>query len=82
MKIRRGAVLLLTIGLTLVGCGGGDKPISDQSCHELAATLKDIQKRLAPDKDFNTQSQATKDAGQLNDPVDALGGCPDEPSLQ
>lgn len=68
------------------GCGGGggsdSTPISEQNCHQLAATLADIQDRLAPDQDFDTQSQATKEAGDLNDRVDALGGCPSEPSLQ
>jgi outer membrane murein-binding lipoprotein Lpp len=62
----------------LAGC---DKPISQQSCGELASTLEDIQDRLNSD-DFDTTSEATKDADELNERVDELGGCPDEPSLQ
>jgi hypothetical protein len=59
-----------------------DRPISEQSCAELADTLADIQDRLAPGEDFDTQREATKDASELNDRVDELGGCASEPSLQ
>lgn len=83
MVRRLGAALLAT--MVLGACGGdagGSTPISEQDCRQLANTLADIQERLAPDQDFDTQAQAGKDAGELNDRVDALGGCPDEPDLQ
>lgn len=83
-RILKGCAAVVVAGALLIGCGGGggSTPISEQSCKQLAATLADIQKREAPDQDLSTQSRATKDADALNTRVDALGGCPGEPSLQ
>lgn len=76
------AVIGLAIGGVIALTGGGDKPISEQSCSELVATLHRIQDDEAPGADVDTQSQAAKDAVELNTRVDNLGGCPDEPGLQ
>jgi len=84
MMVRRTvAAVLLTAGLTFAGANPATaKPISKQNCHQLAKTLRRIMRDLAPDKPFKVQSKATKDASTLNRRVDALGGCPDEASLQ
>lgn len=76
-------LVVLAVGIGLyAGLRSDDTPISGLSCSELAATERRIQDDLAPDADFDTSSQAAKDAQELNDRVDALGGCPDEPDLQ
>lgn len=62
--------------------GGGSTPISEQSCRELVGTLHQIQADEAPDASFDTQAAAAKQADELNNRVDALGGCPNEPALQ
>lgn len=75
------AVIIVVVALV---AGGGDdtKPIGEQSCSELVATLRDIQHDEAPSESTSTQADATKRAGELNTRVDALGGCPSEPALQ
>jgi hypothetical protein len=75
------AILMLVAGLGLVGCGGGSKPINEQSCGEMVKTLRDIEHRLAS-HDFNTVRSADEDAAKLNNRVNSLGGCPSEPSLR
>lgn len=57
-------------------------PISEQSCSELSKTERQITRDLEPGQSFDTQSQAGKDASDLNDRVDALGGCSGFPNLQ
>ena len=60
-----------------------EKPISQQSCSELAKTFNGIAEvQSQPDSSFEDKQQSMTDADELNKRVDELGGCPGEPSLQ
>jgi hypothetical protein len=73
---------IFALVLVAVNGTGGATPISKQDCHQLAATFADIERRFDPSQPFEVKSKATQDAAKLNDRIDALGGCPTEPSLQ
>ena len=75
------AVVVLTVGV-LVYDAMKEPPIREQNCSELADTFQDIRKKIAPSSSFEDQQEGARDADDLNDRVDALGGCPGEPSLQ
>jgi hypothetical protein len=94
---------LIVLGLAIVACCAAvgvvvvlkgvtapGTPISQQNCHQLAATERHL---AAEDRRINDghvlsaseieqDRQNSADATALNDRVDALGGCPNEPSLQ
>lgn len=77
-----GVVAALIIGAIVIATDDSSTPIREQSCSELVDTLHQIQRDEAADADFDTQAQASRDGVALNERVDALGGCPDEPALQ
>lgn len=76
--------MLVVVGwiATALGLIDSDKPIGEQTCSELADTFRNIQADLAPSRSFETQIEATKDAGELVDRIAELGGCASEPTLQ
>lgn len=83
---RHALATLAMLGLAVAGCSdGGDKPISEQTCAELADTfreLKAVDATITPESDPEILRQNSVDATALNDRVDELGGCPNEPALQ
>jgi hypothetical protein len=81
--IRCAGAALVAVGLDFIACGGSSsKPISQQNCHELAATFEVIRREIRPDAPISEQRKGGQDAVELNVRVDALGGCPEEPTLQ
>jgi hypothetical protein len=72
------------LALAVASCGGSDEitPISQQSCRELVATLRDIRDQLSPEESFETWERARRQQTALTARVAVLGGCPDQPALQ
>jgi hypothetical protein len=58
-------------------------PISRQSCAQLAETYRQIQAVQGdPSTPKDEMRRSMNDAERMNRRIDALGGCPSEPSLQ
>lgn len=80
---RRASGLVLVGVLAVTACSGGDKPITEQSCDELATTYDSVVEVLRnSDAPFEETQEASEAAGDIENRQAELGGCPGEPSLQ
>lgn len=69
------AVLAAVTALASCGDSSSSTPISAQSCHQLAATMKQILHDEGPEQSFDVQRKAGQDATRVNDRTNELGGC-------